>query len=443
MNTNKLTAQLSQLIFEAHPSDAALQQAKQGVLDYVISSYAAREDQGTQKLLHLLEIEGGNKRVPLIGLNKSATPQQAALVNGFLGHALDLDDVHTEVRGHPSTVILPVLLSIGATQAVTGRRFLAAYCVGVEVMARFGQSVTSNHYEKGWHNTSTLGVFAATAAGAYLQNLPSEKIAQALGFAATQASGLRLQFGTETKPLHAGLAARAAVLALQLTEAEFNGSLDCLNGSMSFFARYDGKEEKTIAQNLLADWQKEWRIVEPGLWFKIYPFCSAAYYGADAALQIGAVPTEQIDKITIVFSNNSDSALVYKNPVSGEEGRFSIEYIVALILSGKRLSHSYFENCPITSEVTETMEKIQRLNQPIKESEKRFTSIQVSLKNGKTLEAISYFPKGSPKNRVTLEELIQKGHHILNDASKEKKWQEVILSLDQLEDLTVLFELIK
>ena len=120
---------------------------------------------------------------------------QAALVNGYMGHALGFDDVHSDVRGHPSTVILPTLLSLSANGQVTGKRFLQTYIVGVEIMARLGQAIGNSHYLRGWHNTSTLGIIAAAAAGGFLKEFSAIQLAQTLGSAATQAGGLRNQFG--------------------------------------------------------------------------------------------------------------------------------------------------------------------------------------------------------------------------------------------------------
>ncbi|RKJ64051.1 MmgE/PrpD family protein, partial [Butyricicoccus sp. 1XD8-22] len=171
--------------------------------------------------LKLIELEGGFQVSPIIGQGRKSTPQQSALVNGFLAHALDFDDVHTEVRGHPSAVLLSTLLALASTNDVTGKRFLEAYVVGVEVMARIARAVKDSHYEKGWHNTGTIGVLAAALAGGYMLQFSRDQLAQALGFAATQSSGLRCHFGTETKPLHAGLAARAAVLSVNLTMVNF------------------------------------------------------------------------------------------------------------------------------------------------------------------------------------------------------------------------------
>ena len=119
----------------------------------------------------MIDQEGGQPLAPIIGQDRKATMSQAALVNGYMGHALDFDDVHSDVRGHPSTVILPTLLSLSGNGQVTGRRFLQAYIVGVEIMARLGQAIGNSHYLRGWHNTSTLGVIAAAACWRFFKGI--------------------------------------------------------------------------------------------------------------------------------------------------------------------------------------------------------------------------------------------------------------------------------
>lgn len=172
------------------------------------------------------------------------------MLNGFIAHALDFDDVHSDVRGHPSAVIVPALIASAARGH--DERLLGAYVVGVEVMARLGESIGSRHYEKGWHNTGTLGAIAAACAVGYAEELTQEELEKAIGFAATQSAGMRVQFGTEMKPLHAGLAAQAGLLAVKLAQSEFGGSRTALDGETGFFSLY-GDVEKA-QHTLLNDW---------------------------------------------------------------------------------------------------------------------------------------------------------------------------------------------
>src|SRR5699024_5711655 len=147
--------------------------------------------------------------IKVIGKGFKTDSLNSALYNGFLGHYLDFDDVHEESRSHPSVVIFPALLSLSLHRKYTFYEFLSAYVVGVETMVKLTKALGDNHYNKGWHNTSTIGVIAASAASSYLLKSSKDQVATALGIAATTASGLRLQFGTEVKPLHAGLSSRS------------------------------------------------------------------------------------------------------------------------------------------------------------------------------------------------------------------------------------------
>ncbi|CAM5211601.1 hypothetical protein UACE39S_06725 [Ureibacillus acetophenoni] len=432
----KLTEKFVDKIYQATPDAGAIESAKLGVLDFLTSCYAGKDDQGVHKLRELIQLEGGLEVAPLIGQGLKATPGQSALINGFLAHALDFDDVHVEVRGHPSAVLLPTLLALASTNDVSGKRFLEAYVVGVEVMARIARAVSDQHYEKGWHNTGTIGVLAAALAGGYMLQFSREQLAQALGFATTQSSGLRCHFGTETKPLHAGLAARAAVLSVQLTLVNFNNNKNSFDGKGSYFDIYGVGITEQNSSILLDGWNKEWKITSPGLWFKIYPFCSAAYFGADAALKIGRLPVEEIEEVIITFSNNTDAALIHRNPQTCEEGRFSIEYIVSLILQGKPLVFENFAQKPIDELSQQIISKTVRQNVQEQPHVARYTKVKVTLKNGNTIEESSTTPKGSKENKVTKQELIEKCRSNLKNEEFEETLLNSIFSFDEIKSLS-------
>lgn len=430
-----LTEKFVDKIYHATPDGEAIECAKLGVLDYLTSSYAGKDDAGVHKLLKLIELEGGFQVSPIIGQGRKSTPLQSALVNGFLAHALDFDDVHTEVRGHPSAVLLSTLLALASTNDVTGKRFLEAYVVGVEVMARIARAVKDSHYEKGWHNTGTIGVLAAALAGGYMLQFSRDQLAQALGFAATQSSGLRCHFGTETKPLHAGLAARAAVLSVNLTMVNFVNNSNSFDGKGNYFEVY-GEGTENYSSTLLDGWNDSWKIASPGLWFKIYPFCSAAYFGADAALRIGKLNVDDIQEIIITFSNNTDAALIHRNPKTGEQGRFSIEYIISLILQGKPLEFKQFDGSPIDAVSQTIINKTIRQNVKEPSTVPRYTKVKIVFRNGDIIEEASTTPKGSPKNKVTKQEIIEKCKLVLKNAEMEGKWLESIFTLDDATDLS-------
>ncbi|MFC0673311.1 MmgE/PrpD family protein, partial [Brachybacterium hainanense] len=192
--------------------------AARAVADVVAASFAVTADPSARtdrdRLIGWALAEGAAAEPrTVIGTGRGLAPSRAALVGGFQAHLLDLDDTHEQVRGHPSAVLVPTLLALAGPEARI-EALLAAYVVGLEVMARLGLALGPAHYEAGWHPTGTAGAVAAAAAGAHLLQLDTEATGTALSIAASRSGGVRAQFGTPGKPLHAGLAAQAGVEAV-------------------------------------------------------------------------------------------------------------------------------------------------------------------------------------------------------------------------------------
>ncbi|MCY8519470.1 MmgE/PrpD family protein [Bacillus atrophaeus] len=438
MNIQELTAGLAQSVRSSRPeaSVEAMREAKKGLLDFTAASFAGRNDSGVEKLLNLIEGEGGEPIAPLIGQGKKASPSQSALLNGFIAHALDFDDVHSDVRGHPSAVILPALIASAAASR-DGGRFLGAYIVGVEVMARLGESIGRWHYEKGWHNTGTLGAIAAACAIGYAEELSQKELERAIGFAAAQAGGMRVQFGTEMKPLHAGLAAQSALFAVKLAQTGFGGSHTALDGEQGFFSLYGDLEK--AESTFLSNWGATWKIVQPGLWFKIYPFCSAAHHAADAIRKLvvqHGISADKTDRIEVVYPPGGDAALTERQPKTGEEGRFSVEYVIALALHGRELTAAgHFNNETIPQNIQAYLSHIQRVYvaeiQPDPQAvpKGRFTIVRVFLSDGRVYEARVNCPKGAPGNGLSEEDIKEKLQLALQ--GDERKAASLITAIEQ------------
>ncbi|MBT2573241.1 MmgE/PrpD family protein [Bacillus sp. ISL-51] len=414
MNMKRLTAGLAQAVISSVPetSAEAMKEAQKGLLDFTAAAFAGRKDKGIDKLLKLIDEEGGQPISPLIGRNRKTAPSQSALINGFIAHALDFDDVHSDVRGHPSAVILPALIAAASSGRMDKSRFLGAYITGAEVMARLGESVGRRHYEKGWHNTGTLGAIAAACAVGYAEKLNQTELEKAIGFAAAQSGGMRVQFGTEMKPLHAGLASQAGLFAARLAQTGFGGSVHALDGDKGFFGLYGDLERAEAI--FLNGWGKPWRIVSPGLWFKMYPFCSAAHHAADAILKLKAqhgLTADQIDRIDVIFPSGGDAALTERRPKTGEAGRFSVEYIITLALHGKDFSAENFTSKPIPEAIQSDFSRIhRRYDDRIHPAENavpkgRFTIVRVAAAGNHVYETRVDCPKGAPGNGLSEEDI--------------------------------------
>ena len=447
-----LTLKFAEKIVHADPLSCseAVMEAKCGLMDYIAVCFGAKRESGVSKLISIMQQQGGKEIVPIIGQNSKLSQWQAALVNGYSGHVLDFDDVHSDVRGHPSTVILPTLISVVSKENITGKQFLAAYIIGIEAMARLGEAIGSKHYLRGWHNTSTLGVIAAAVSAGYLKGFTAKQIAMLIGFATTQASGLRVHFGTETKPLHAGLAAQAAIMAVSFVENEISCSELSLDGELGFFGVY-GQGSDFAETFLLKNWGETWKINKPGLWFKIYPFCSAAHHAADAAIELLSTynfSQENIKEIIITFPPKGDAALIHQHPKNCSQGRFSVEYVVALVLAGQPLTMNNFRNIGIPINIQKLMKVTRRCyDASIKPTANavprgRFTIVQVLTKDEKSYSVRVDCPKGAPGNGVSLIELKEKMMNLVNCEELSEKLFSEITHLNSSENLKTLLTLL-
>lgn len=335
---------------------AVIEAARTGLTDYLACALGGANDPGIDALLQAWPAAPGAATV--IGRDLATEPTLAALLNGYSGHALDYDDVHRSVRGHPSTVLLPALLALAQSRGLAGRQLLAAYAVGVEAMGRLGLAIGGAHYEAGFHNTATLGTVAAAAACAWLLGLPAQSLAVAIGLAATQAAGLRVQFGSAAKPLHAGLAARNGLSSALLAEAGLGGAIDSLEGKGGFLDVYGYGQ--AVPQRLLAR-DDTWQILQPGLIFKRYASCAATHHAADAVLALrqqqgaGASATQ---RIVVTFPPGLTTPLARELPRDRQAGRFSVEYVVAHALWHGHLNASAFEAGEIDAGVADLMARV-------------------------------------------------------------------------------------
>lgn len=330
--------------------------AREGLADFLACALGGANDRAIDTLLQTLQPPAGVATV--IGRELAVDAPTAALLNGYSAHALDYDDVHRSVRGHPSAVLLPALLALAQARRLSGTRLLAAYAVGVEAMGRLGLALGGGHYEAGFHSTATLGTVAAAAACGWLLDLPAPELAMAIGLAVTQAAGLRLQFGTAAKPLHAGLAARNGLVSTLLAEAGLGGAGESLAGEGGFLAVYGYGESDP--QRLLGQ-PGSWQILEPGLVFKRYASCAATHHAADAALALrtahGLDPAA-IGHVVVTFPPGLTTPLARQLPARRPDGRFSVEYVVAHALVHGHLQAVAFEPGSVDPAVAALMGKV-------------------------------------------------------------------------------------
>ena len=268
----------------------------------------------------------------VIGGSRALSAQAAALANGTAAHALDYDDILWTLYGHPSVSILSASLAVAETVGASGRDLILAYAIGVEIVGKLGRSVNPLHYAHGWHATGSIGVIGAAAACAKLMRLKEGQIAMALGIAASEASGVRRNFGTMTKPFHAGNAARGGVLAAELGRAGFTSDLTAFEGEFGWARTLNARSVPT-AEELQAQLGKPWELSEPGIVLKRYPACGGSHCALDAMIAIRneyKLNPKEIDRIVCDASPFAKTVLLYPRPTTGLEGKFSMEFCLAV-----------------------------------------------------------------------------------------------------------------
>ena len=351
-----------------------------------------------------------DKTANVDGYESNLTVRRAdkALYYGFASHYLDFDDAQANLAGHFSTVLYSALLAV-LEPTDRWHDFFRAYIIGAELEGIIGSLINPAHRTQGWHSTGTVGVIGAAAAIGALRGLHGESLAQLLSLAATQSAGMFFQSGTDGKPLHAGLAARNGVWAYELLQhTSLQTSTKPFDSERGWFKTIGNI---TVTSNDIASrWLAPGQLIDPGLWMKVHPYCSAAICGAEAAEVIRADSDlflwDDIERVTVHFPPGADAALRYTAPTTGREGQFSIEYIVYQVLAYGAVQDELFKIDTIDQSVRDYMSRIERVyDLPKVAQSERITKITVTLKNGDTFTETVKNPKGSPKNPLAMEDI--------------------------------------
>lgn len=346
----------------------------------------------------------------LLGARSRANVLEAALYNGAIIHAIDYDDTSHPSYSHPSAHLVPVLFGLGRQFGRNGRDLLLAYALGLELVGKLGRAVNMAHYLKGWHTTGTFGAVASAVAAAKLIRLDAERTAVALAIAASAASGVRANFGTMTKPLHAGYAARSGVLAALLAREGFTASPDVMEnryGYLAVFSAGDGPNPEAFnAFNALGH---PWEIATPyGIAIKPYPACGSTHTAIEAALAVRrALRGEQIASVRVGTNELCSQTLVYSNPQSPLEAKFSMEFCVAAALVlGKVIMDTFTPEVLRHAGIRELMKKITvEVDERVRYNSEHGTVVTVRTASGGEIEQLVPLARGKPEHWMTRDEL--------------------------------------
>jgi 2-methylcitrate dehydratase PrpD len=285
----------------------------------------------------------------------------AAFVNGITGHALDYDDVSPPMIGHPSVALVPAILACGEMSRASGAQAVCAYVIGLDVLARVGRLMNPAHYAHGWHATSTLGALGAAAAAGRLLRLDDAQMRNALGMAASGAGGLRKNFGSMTKALHAGQAAQRGVTAALLAAKGFDADPAILDGAHGFIDAFRGEPAQQPDPGAIRfSHDQQLEIVASGVGIKQYACCGCTHIAIDVLLDLatdhrfGAADVERID---CGVNALAPGVLIHNRAATGFQGKFSMQYSVAVALLDGMAGPRQFEDERATRSDVQAMQQ--------------------------------------------------------------------------------------
>lgn len=266
----------------------------------------------------------------LVGQGGETTASCAALINGTAGHALDYDDTSTIMGGHPTGPVLPAALALAQAHNASGQALLTALVVGAEVEARLGWIAGMEPYKRGWHTTATMGVFGAAASAAHLLGLDEVRFRRALGIAASQAAGVKANFGTMTKPLHVGQAAERGLLAARLAARGFTAGAEAFTGRQGLLEAMGADRSDTDGREPLAS--DRWAIRET--LFKHHAACHLAHAAIEATQILRQQLGGELQQARVTVNPAVLDVCAVAVPTSGLECKFSLAGVIAMAWLG-------------------------------------------------------------------------------------------------------------
>ena len=428
-------------------------------LDTLVVALAGANMRSSQIMAGVVEKLGGNPSCSIIGWPIRTSPALAALANGTISHAVELDDDHRTSVLHPGTVVVPAALAMAEHLGASGKIFLEGVIAGYEVMTRIGDAFLGQQYYEGFHSTGTCGVFGAAAAAGHILGLDEQKLVTALGIAGTQAAGLGewATDGSWIKRLHPGKSAEAGILAVLLADSGFTGPSTIIEGNQGFLKAFS-YNRTWDAETILAGLGKAYRGHATS--FKPYACCRFSHQVVDAALAAitkhNIRPENVSDVVVRIHTTAYEKLFKPKErryrPQTVVDAQFSIPYIIATsILHGSPMPQHFTDESVRDVKTLAMAARIKGV--PDDEYEKQYplrypTMVTFRLNDGHEHSEYADLPSGDPEhpryqqNPALYEaEVLAKARTLLRSTGHSARTEDIIACgkrLDELPDLSKL-----
>ncbi len=433
--------------------DAAVQYAKMSIVDGIGTCIAGSESPAGRIITDYAREGDSRPEATVISKGFKTGAPEAALANGTMMHALDYDDCAENFLGHPTTVILPAVLALGESTGISGKEALLSYILGYEVGSKIGSGMGSAHYDAGWHPTSTIGALAAVIAATRILRLDVPQTRTAIGIAASLASGLRQNFGTMTKPLHAGNAARNGVFAALLAQKGFTSDQGILENPLGFARVFSGTVEADL-KKMISNLGAPFEIVSDAPIIKLYPSCRATAGCIDAILHLVRrhnIGADDVGEVECRTSPHTPTVLIHSRPQTALEGKFSLQYCMAIAIVDREVGLGQFTDDKVqNAQIQKLITKVRYTHPPeigsaSADSMRGRVEVAVRLKNGTEFSKPVEAAKGDPRNPLSQEEMESKFldcARLVFSPQDARRCLDNILQLEHIRDISELMKLL-
>jgi 2-methylcitrate dehydratase PrpD len=434
--------------YESIPREV-IELGKKSILDGFGLALAGSKAESAPICLRYLDTLSATGVATVIGTARTTAPQFAALVNGVSVHADDFDDTQLaaakdRVYGllvHPTVPVLPAAFALAERGNFSGREFMLAYHLGVEVECKIAEAIAPRHYEDGFHSTGTCGPFGSAAACAKLLRFDASKTRTAFGIAASESAGLRENFGTMTKPFQAGHAAESGLIAAQLADLGWTAAQNILEAQRGFFRAAGGSYDPEAIMHKLG---APWTFSSPGISLKPYPSGSLSHPAMTEMMrliELHDIRPERVKQVEVGANHDMYQALLRHDPKNGLEAKFSMEFCMAILLLERKGGLPQFTDTVVQRpDVQAMIGRIKYYVDPQAEAagfDKMTSLLKITLNDGKVISGRAIYGKGSPADPMTYEEAAAKFRGCAEYADWPKAKTEALIGLvASLENVT-------
>ncbi len=418
--------------------EAAQSAAHHAFIDIIGVSLPGSIEESTRRVFETVR-HWGEGPCAAIGMGARLAAPHAALVNGTAAHALDFDDNFDPGKTHATAVLAPAIFALAEQEGLGGPACIDAYIAGLQILGCVGEGLNPRHRMLGWHATATVGAVGAAAACARLLRLDAGQAQQAISLGTSMAGGFMAQFGTMAKPVHAGLAAQAGVLAASMARSGIEAGADTLHGPYGMRALMaqlePGESGPRFREGGIGD---PLLILSAGLKTKRFPNCASAHRAMDGLLELlerDDVQPDAIERLTVEAPRSHLANLMYTDPQTPAQAKFSMEHALACILTDGTCTLSHFTPEALSRpELRAAYARVQRVDLD-DGPEDQLTVVRAALNNGREVEAGVPWPAGTKARPFKPDYFRQKFESCAQSVISNEKAARVLETLEQLAQL--------